>query len=65
MNQQTFEEWMNQIDKIIGSVAFGMQHNDLPDIAYYDLYENGVPPQEAAEEALIEAGAPEELITSL
>lgn len=56
---------MNQIDKIIGSVAFGMQHNDLPDIAYYDLYENGVPPQEAAEEALIEAGAPEELITSL
>lgn len=53
---QTFEQWMQRVNQILGS-TIGLDADDLPDWHYYDAWEDGVPPKEAAREALEYAGA--------
>jgi hypothetical protein len=54
----TFEEWMSQVDVLIGEIAFGLSVYDLPDIDFRSLYEAGELAQTAAEEALANADFP-------
>ena len=51
----TFKQWMQKVDDII-SARFGISYRDLPDIAYYDMWEDGRTPAAAARRALKEAG---------
>jgi Family of unknown function (DUF5419) len=55
--KQTFEEWMKQIDRIIGEVC-GLGHGDIGDQCYYDWYDDGVTPMQAAKRALKNEGFP-------
>ena len=52
MKYNTFESWMTAVDSAIGLILFGMSSQDLPDICYMDLYEDGVPPKGAARQAI-------------
>jgi len=51
---------MQEVDQILGQV--GVDHRDLPDIAYMDLFEGGADAREAAQEALEGAGAGDEVL---
>ncbi len=51
----SFEAWMQQVDARIERKC-GMSHDDLPDIAYRDLYDAGESAEEAATQALEEIG---------
>ena len=64
MSEVTFEMYMKAVNRILTDRVM-LSSQDLPDIAYYDMYNDGVTPAEAAQEALIEAGAPDELINSI
>lgn len=46
----TFELWMRKVDEHLIDRC-GMTSADLPDYYYMDLFEDGVDPEEAAEEA--------------
>ncbi len=54
----TFEQWMQDVDQVVGSIAFGLSVHDLPDINFRDLFESGATAQDAAEEALENADFP-------
>jgi hypothetical protein len=54
----SFEEWMQAVDQTVGSIAFGLSVNDLPDIDFRSLYDAGETTQTAAEEALAYADFP-------
>jgi len=54
----SFEEWMQAVDQVVGSIAFGLSFYDLPDIDYRSLYDAGETAQTAAEEALAYADFP-------
>ena len=54
----TFDEWMKQVDAVVGNIAFGLSVYDLPDIAFRDLFDSGATAQDAAEEALANADFP-------
>jgi hypothetical protein len=54
----TFEVWMQQVDVLVGEIAFGLSVYDLPDIDFRGLYEAGETAQTAAEEALASADFP-------
>ena len=54
----TFEEWLQAVDIVVGSIAFGLSVHDLPDIDFRSLYEAGEMAQTAAEEALAAADFP-------
>ena len=54
----SFEEWMQNVDKVVGAIAFGLSVYDLPDIDFRSLYDAGEMAQTAAEEALAAADFP-------
>ena len=54
-DKQTFEEWLAKVNGVLES-RIGIGTSDLPDIAYTDLYEDGVTPQAAAKKAIEYAG---------
>ncbi len=55
MKYETFESWMQAVDKEIGNLC-GMSNRDLPDVCYGDWYEDGVSPLSAAKRAIRNAG---------
>jgi hypothetical protein len=54
----TFDQWMQNVDQVVGSIAFGLSVHDLPDIHFRDLFDSGTTAQDAAEEALENADFP-------
>jgi Family of unknown function (DUF5419) len=52
----TFEVWMTVVNERIASVLLGLDSDDIPDWGYWDAWNDGVNPNEAACEALKEAG---------
>jgi len=50
-----FDAWMQQADESVYSTA-GCSIHDLPDCDYYNMWRDGLPPAEAADTALTEAG---------
>lgn len=64
MGEVSFDMYMSAVNRIL-SDAVMLSAQDLPDIAYYDMYNDGVSPAEAAQEALIEAGAPDDLVEAI
>lgn len=51
----TFKAWMAAVDAAVDAKV-GLSASDLADIAYYDLYEDGVSPTSAAKKALAGEG---------
>lgn len=51
----TYEEWMKSVDKIVERIC-GLDTGFLPDWLSRDAYEDGLTPQEGAEECLESAG---------
>lgn len=47
----TFDEWMKQVDSEIEK-HFGLSSDDLPDWTYADAFEDGMKPEDAAQEAM-------------
>jgi hypothetical protein len=43
----SFDEWMKAIDGIFFD-RFGLSHDDLPDVCYGDMYDDGKSPKGAA-----------------
>ena len=64
MSEVSFDMYMSAVNRILSDAVMLSAH-DLPDIAYYDMYNDGVSPAEAAQEALIEAGAPDDLVDAI
>ena len=54
----TFDQWMQDVDQVVGAIAFGLSVHDLPDINFRDLFDSGATAQDAAEEALENADFP-------
>ena len=51
----TFKEWMAKVDRIL-NYNLGISYNDLPDIEYRLLFEDGTTAMEAVQIALKNAG---------
>lgn len=51
----TFKGWMVQVDGIL-EAKLGLTSRDLPDLDYYDMFEDGMTPLAAAYKALRENG---------
>lgn len=49
--RKTFESWMARVDALI-SVATGCSADDLPDVGYRDMYEDGRSAESAAKAAI-------------
>ena len=58
--KQTFVQWKARVNACVIARA-GVCTDDLPDVPYYDWFEDGISPQEAAEMALEESGFPMDL----
>lgn len=56
MGKTKFEAWMERVDAAIES-WYGLSSDDLPDVEYYDMFEDGWTPGDAAQYALDNAGA--------
>ena len=54
----SFEQWMKNVDQVVGNIAFGLSIHDLPDIDFRSLYDAGETAQTAAEEVLLAADFP-------
>ncbi len=50
-----FGSWMLMVDAVLLQTA-GVDSNDLSDWTYRDAFDDEMPPEEAAEEALVENG---------
>jgi len=50
-----FDAWMAEIDAIIGA-KFGIGYDDLPDVDYTGMFEDGFTPKRAANAAIRNAG---------
>jgi hypothetical protein len=61
----SFEEWMQHVDRVVGSIAFGLSVHDLPDIDFRGLYDAGETAQTAAEAALAAVDFPFEELAFL
>jgi len=59
--RRAFALWLRRVDSAVGRIC-GLSHSDLPDISYYDLFRDEVAPEQAAREALEEAGFPADLL---
>lgn len=46
-----FERWMRAVDDLVLSKV-GVGTDDLPDVAYYDMFEDGDTPSAAARRAI-------------
>ena len=55
--EMTFAQWMRAVDEAVQATA-GLSVHDLADQPFRDWYEDGLTPQEAAEETLIDEGFP-------
>lgn len=51
----SFEQWMEKVNRHVQNTV-GLDCSDLPDVPYYDMYEDGKTPRNAAAEAIIEGG---------
>lgn len=51
----SFERWMDAVDRVLEGML-GINTRDLADIEYWDLWNSGASPQEAADEALANEG---------
>jgi len=51
----TFKAWMKKVDAAV-SVTAGLSVYDLPDMPFYDMFNDDYTPEEAAEETLMNAG---------
>jgi hypothetical protein len=40
--KQTFEEWLKQVDRLLVAKT-GLNHEDLPDYCYRDMYDDRTP----------------------
>ena len=50
--KKSFEQWIKEVDQIIGAKYFGLGHRDLPDVNYLDWYEDGISAKSAAAKAV-------------
>ena len=50
-NRPTFENWMARVDDVLVRKV-GVSSADLPDMAYADMYDEGITPEEAADRAI-------------
>lgn len=58
MATKTFAEWFNKVEDIIDDTTDGMiALYDLPDENYYDWFEDGLTPKQAAAKVLHEINA--------
>jgi hypothetical protein len=57
----SIEQYIAKIDRIV-IAKVGLSVHDLPDVPFYDWYEDMVPPAEAAREALEYADYPADLL---
>jgi len=46
----SFDDWMEQVDAQLVEMI-GLTSRELPDTYYYDMYDDGASPKEAAEQA--------------
>lgn len=60
-NMMPFKVWMGKVDKVLISITDAFDSGGLPDIGYWDLWNDGASPEEAAAEALENAGYPTEM----
>ncbi len=58
--KQTFVQWKARVNVCVIARA-GVCTDDLPDVPYYDWFEDGISPQEATEMVLEESGFPIDL----
>ena len=49
----TFKNWIKEVDTILIAIC-GLSHDDLPDMPYWDYWDDGVTPQEMADFTLDE-----------
>jgi len=52
---KSFEQWMAKVNEAIER-EIGLSADDLPDMPYADMWEDGVSPKRAARMAIREAG---------
>lgn len=57
--ERTFEKWLSEVNAVIEKLC-GLGYEDIADKPWWDWWEDGVSPREAAEEALAEEGFPVE-----
>ena len=43
-----FDDWMSAVDNYLSESLCGLTSDDLPDACYYDMWEDGMTPKEAA-----------------
>ena len=53
MDDDRFGKWFDRVDAIVSARA-GLGADDLPDQPYYDWFESGMTPKEAAQAVLAE-----------
>jgi len=56
MQAMTYEQWMKAVDKILLKKTGGLDQGMLPDWLSRDAYEEGLSPEEGADECLLSAG---------
>ena len=49
--EKTFEQWKQEVDRFV-DIMTGLSSDDLPDICYRDLFEDGVSSKRAAARAI-------------
>ena len=54
----SFEAWMAQVNLEIGRIVDGLSSDDLPDECWFDMYQDETDADEAAKQALKDAGYP-------
>lgn len=52
----TYEQWMATVDAIVEQITGGLDQMMLPDWLSRDAYEDGMTPEQGAEECLLSAG---------
>lgn len=57
----TFEQWLAAVDREVIAIC-GISVHELPDWDFWNAWNDGVPPEEAAEEVLINADFPIDLL---
>ena len=62
--EEPFKEWLKQVDAQMMDIA-GCTSRDISDWWYYDAYDEGMHPRDAAKEALLKDGFPEEFVNGI
>jgi hypothetical protein len=50
-----FDAWLRRVDQEVGNLT-GLSYLDLPDVSYWDMFDEGRTPRYAARKAVREAG---------